>query len=472
MSAPTDAGRRVAAPTPAPTEPGSAPPLPALPEPPRPPAHGGPTDAPAAASGRKASLGASGAVDDARRARLVTMRRRATALLGAVSAVFVATTVSGSDATWVAYVQATAAASMVGGLADWFAVVALFRHPLGLPIPHTAIVVARKDQFAETLGGFIQDSFLTPEALAERIHAARPVERLAAWLATPEHADRVAKEVVDAVVAGSDLLKDHDVHRALEGLLRQRAERIDIAAVAGRVLAVLLREGRHEEVVDAGLVGLDRYLREHEADLRQRFAGRSRGWLRAVVDQRVFERVLAAVRAAVAEARSNPEHDLRRDLTVRLERLAEDLQRSPELRARGEQLRRDLLERPEVRRWVADLWTDAKGELRASASDAGSDLRRQVAAAVVNTGRRLQTDRQLVTTVERALEAAAAYAAGRSRGAVSGLVGATIARWDAEETASRLEVLLGPDLQWVRINGTVVGGGAGLVLHALADLLR
>ena len=181
-----------------------------------------------------------------RRERLSTMKRRATALLGAATVVFLVVTLQGGDSTTAGYVQATAEAAMVGGLADWFAVTALFRHPLGLPIPHTAIVVARKNQFAETLGVFIQNTFLSPDAPVARLDAARVVPRVSAWLGDPGHADRLAGDLLDGAVRVADLVDDDDVQRVLHGAIRTRVETVPAAPLAGRALEFLIRDGRHQ----------------------------------------------------------------------------------------------------------------------------------------------------------------------------------------------------------------------------------
>jgi uncharacterized membrane-anchored protein YjiN (DUF445 family) len=406
-----------------------------------------------------------------RRRQLATSKRRATSLLAAVSVVFVVVSIWGGDSTWAEYLQATAAASMVGGLADWFAVTALFRHPLGLPIPHTAIVVERKDQFAATLGEFIQESFLTPDAIVGRLRGAGVVGRLADWLAEPANASRVAAEAAEVVVAVADLLRDDDVHRAIEGVVRNRVEVVPLAPLAGQALRFATRQGRHDGVLDRALGGLRRYIEDHRDDLRARLGKKSKWWIPGAVDNKVFDRVLDGFCSALAEIEGDRHHELRRELNLRLARLASELETSPELRERGECIKHDLLAQPELQRWVADLWADAKDTLRAEAANPGSKLRVRVAEGIVAAGRKLQADPVLAARVEAGLETLVTYVVEHFRGEIAGLVGSTIERWDAEETASRLELLLGPDLQYVRINGTVVGGAAGLVLHALADLL-
>jgi uncharacterized membrane-anchored protein YjiN (DUF445 family) len=406
------------------------------------------------------------------RRQLVTTRRRATLMLAAVGAVFAATVVVGTDdGSALGYVQATAEASMVGGLADWFAVVALFRHPLGVPIPHTAIITARKEQFGETLGDFIQSSFLTPDGVADRVRAAQPGQRVGHWLADPVKADRVAGHLLGGAVEVTELLEDEVVHDLLEGLVRERLETTSIVPLAGRALAALTRDGRHAEVVDAALRGLDRYLDERSDDLRDRFRDQAPWWLPGAVEDRIFLRLLDGVRAVLDDMANDRGHGMRRALDERIAQFVADLQTSPELRARGEQLTRDLLEQPELRAWVASAWTDAKAQLRSQAADDASRLRVQLADAIVSGGQRLLGEPALATKVDDAAEAAARYVVEHFGGEISELVSSTIARWDGEETSHRLELLLGPDLQFIRINGTVVGGLAGLCLHGIAQAL-
>ena len=408
--------------------------------------------------------------EEAKSRQLLVSKRRATALLAGVTLVFVGVTVAGADG-WLGYVQATAEASMVGGLADWFAVVALFRRPLGLPIPHTAIVVERKVQFGETLGQFIQDSFLTPDSVLARVRAANVPVRLADWLATPANAHRLAGYAFDAAVAVADLVRDEDVQRTLEQVVRTRVEAVPLAPLGGQALRFLTADGRHHEALDAAFRAADRYLDEHQGELRQRLARQAPWWLPGAVEDRIFVRLLDGVHRLLAELASNPEHELRRELDARIERFARELETSPELRARGEQLKRDLLDQPQLREWAAAVWQDAKNHLREQAADPDSELRRRLADAIAAGGARLREDPALSGAVQDGVETAGRYVVEHFDGEIATLVSGTIARWDAEETARRLELLLGPDLQFIRINGTVVGGLAGLVLHTVASAL-
>jgi uncharacterized membrane-anchored protein YjiN (DUF445 family) len=409
--------------------------------------------------------------DQVRRRLLRQGRRRATGLLVVVAAVFVAFQLWDSDATWAGYAEAMVEAGMVGGLADWFAVTALFRRPLGLPIPHTAVIVERKDQFGETLGDFVQTSFLTPDIIAERVRAAHVVPRLAGWLSEPENAARVARHAADAAVTAADLLRDDEVHRAIEEVARRRIETTPLAPVAGRVLRVLTEDDRHHDLLEVVLRAVDRFLTENRASLRARFGTESPWWLPEAAEDRVFERLLDGARAVLGEVADNPNHELRVDFDARVRHLVDDLQTSPEMRARGEELKHELLSQPELRAWVADVWTDLKAGLRAQAGDPDSEVRHRLADTVAAIGQRLLDDPALAARVENGIEAGVRYVADQFSDEIATMVSGTVSRWDGRETSDRLELLLGPDLQFIRINGTVVGGLAGLAIHGVAQLL-
>jgi uncharacterized membrane-anchored protein YjiN (DUF445 family) len=407
----------------------------------------------------------------ARRAKLVTMRRGATALLAAVALAFVAVVLWAGDSTWVGYLEAMLEAAMVGALADWFAVTALFRHPLGIPIPHTAIIPERKDQFGETLGDFVQSSFLTPEIITERIRTARVAERASAWLATPANADRVAGHLADALVTVTDVVDDEDVQRAIEDAVRARVEAIPLAPLAGRTLGVMVEGGRHQQLLDTALRTLDRYLDENHNRLRARFAEQTPWWMPESVEDRLFDRLLEGGRRLVHEVAMDPDHELRKEADERVRNLVDELQQSPEMRARGEELKAELLDHPELREWVRSIWQDVKAGMRAQAADPGSELRRRLADAVVRLGRRIQDDPALAERVDTTAETAVRYVAEHFHDEIAAMVSGTVARWDGRETSDRLELLLGPDLQFIRINGTVVGGLAGLLIHGVAQAI-
>ena len=407
------------------------------------------------------------------RARLlVVTRRRATGLLVAVTVAFALATAFVGRASWLGWVQATAVASMVGGLADWFAVTALFRRPLGLPVPHTAIVVERKDRFAETLGSFVQESFLSPDAVIARLHSAAALSRTAAWLSDERNARELAGRAAEAMAGAADLLRDTDVHEVLDGLVRQRLDQVALAPVAGRTLEHLTRDGRHEPVLDAALEGLGRYIRLNGHEMHRRLGVQSPWWLPGTVSTRMVTRLLLRTETVVGEMAGNRHHPIRRQLGEGLEKLALRLQDDPALRQRGEEIKAEFLGQPTVRELAAALWTDAKSQLQSQSLDPDSELRRRLAEVIARIGRRLSTEPALAGAAERAAEAVIRTVLANFEDELVGLVTGTIARWDAGDTARRLELLLGPDLQYIRINGTVVGAAAGLALHAITYAAR
>jgi uncharacterized membrane-anchored protein YjiN (DUF445 family) len=403
--------------------------------------------------------------------RLAAARRRATALLVGATAVFAAVTVVGVHGTFLGYVQAAAEASMVGGVADWFAVTALFRRPLGLPIPHTALIIERKDQFAATLGQFVQENFLNADVLAERIRSARLVTRLAAWLADEANAARFAGHAADLGVNVAEALRDEDVQRVLTAELTRAVDAVEVAPLAGRLLRVVIAGGHHAELFNVMVSAADRYLADHRAELRERFKAESPRWLPEAAYRLLFDRLYNRLRQRLAAMAANPDDEARRQFEEWIDGLPGRLETSPELRERGERLKRDILGSAELRDWSSSLWRKAKDSLRTQAADPESELRRQLTTALVAAGQRLGSDRRLQEGLERVVESGARALADQFHDELADLVTGTIERWDAAETSSQLELLLGPDLQYIRINGTVVGAGVGLALHAIAMAL-
>ena len=400
--------------------------------------------------------------------QLAAARRRATALLAAVTALFVAVTAVGVHGTFLGYVQAGAEAAMVGGVADWFAVTALFRRPLGLPIPHTALIVERKDQFAATLGQFVQENFLNADVLADRIRAAHLIPRLAGWLADEGNAARLAGHCADLVVRMAEAVHDDDVQRIFAAELNRALDEVDVAPLAGRALRVVLTREHKDELINAIASAADRYLADHYDELRERFEDESPRWVPDAVYRRVFDRLHSRVRQRLAAMAADPDDESRKQLENWITGLPDRLETSAELRERGERFKREVLGSAALRDWSAELWQRTKDSLRIQAADPESELRHRLADALVTAGRRVGSDQRLQDGIERVVVSGARALADQLHDELAGLVTGTIERWDAAETSSQLELLLGRDLQYIRINGTVVGAGVGLALHAIA----
>ncbi|HEY0718302.1 MAG TPA: DUF445 domain-containing protein [Streptosporangiaceae bacterium] len=426
-----------------------------------------------AAAPPPAPVSANAAGSTAERAReLSAARRRATALLAAVTVLFVVVTVAGVHGSVLSYVQAGAEASMVGGVADWFAVTALFRRPLGLPIPHTALIVERKDQFAATLGTFVQENFLNADVLAERIRTAGLVPRLAGWLTDEKSAGRLAGRAADLVVTVAEALRDEDVQGVLTAELTRAAGSVEVAPLAGRVLRLVVAGGHHTELFDSLLSAADSYLDGHHDELREMFEAEAPRWIPDLAYRRVFGRLFHRLRERLSAMAADPADPTRQQFEAWLARLPERLETDPELRERGERLKREVLASTALRDWSSSIWRNVKAALRAQAADPDSELRRRLTGLLMAAGRRLGSDDRLAGGLERMVESGARAVADQYHDELAGLVTGTIERWDASETSNQLELLLGRDLQFIRINGTVVGALVGLALHAISVALN
>jgi uncharacterized membrane-anchored protein YjiN (DUF445 family) len=419
------------------------------------------------------SVPLAGSLDDPERASdLTRMKRLATGLFLLAAAVFLACVLLGGDAgSWVGYVRATAEASMVGALADWFAVTALFRHPLGLPIPHTAIIPRKKDQIGASLGTFVQENFLTRSVVEAKLTTIDVPGRLGTFLASPGRAERLAGDAAAAVSALSELLRDEDLEPAVADLVDRKLHATPAAPAVARVLELVVEGDRHQEVMSAALHGLARFLQENRLVFRAQLGDASPSWVPDWVDDRVFDRVFAGLQGFLEEVGTDPRHELRRSYDARLRAYVHALRTDPDTAARIEDLKKELLEHPAVRDWSGSLWTNAKNAVLSAAADPDSELRSRLAGLIGDGARLLQTDPTVRELVQRHSRTIAGYLVERFSGDLADLVSSTVERWDTEETSRRIELQVGRDLQWIRVNGTVVGGLAGLVIYTVAQLL-
>jgi uncharacterized membrane-anchored protein YjiN (DUF445 family) len=398
------------------------------------------------------------------------MKVVATGLLVASTVVYlVARAVEDDAPTWVGYVRAFFEAAMVGALADWFAVTALFRHPLGLPIPHTAIIPNRKEQIGRSLGDFVQHNFLTHEVLAERLRGLHAGARLGRWLAVPANASRTTAAWADALRAAIEVSDDRELQGALEHAVVQRIRATEVAPLLGRAIDLAVEGGHHQRLLDATLAGLRGFLDDNRTVLRQRLEQESPWWVPEPIDDRIFRKLFDGVHSFIADVERDPHHEFRGALDTRVASFAARLRADPELIAKGEELKEELLDHPDVRAWLSSLWGELKGSLLEASADPHSDLRQRFEAATIRFGSRLEADPALQAKIEQWLERAISYVVDNYRDEAADLISSTVARWDAQATSRKVELQVGRDLQFIRINGTIVGGLAGLVIHAFSE---
>jgi uncharacterized membrane-anchored protein YjiN (DUF445 family) len=411
------------------------------------------------------------AADLERRAALRKMKGVATALLLVVTIVFFVARWQEQHHGWVAYVRAFAEAAMVGALADWFAVSALFRHPLGIPIPHTAIVPHRKDQIGRSLGEFVQTNFLTREVLNERLAGANVGKRLGDWLADDRNATKAGEGVSDLLRGALEVLDDRDVASGLETLIERRVRATPVAPLVGKAIDLAMEGGHHQRLLDAVLTGLGGFLDDNRATFRSRLERESPWWIPEKIDDKLFAKIYGAVHGFLADVGSNPDHEIRRSIDIRIVAFTDRLHSDPELLAKGEELKLELLAHPDVRAWLGSLWGELKRNTIGALGDPGSELRRRVDRSLAALGRRLASEAELQAKVDDWVMRAAGHVVDHYRGEVADLIAGTVAKWDGKATGERMELQVGRDLQFIRINGTIVGGLAGLVIYTVSQLL-
>jgi uncharacterized membrane-anchored protein YjiN (DUF445 family) len=410
--------------------------------------------------------------DEERRIALRRMKRLAASLLLVAAAVFAVAFPLQETVPWMGFVRAAAEGAMVGAIADWFAVTALFRHPLGLPIPHTAIIPRRKDEIGAALGAFVEDEFLSDAVVAGKLRSMGVARRLGEWLREPENAERVTAE---ASVAGRGvlaLLADDDVANVIEQLARTHLLEPEWGPAIGRVGARLVAADQQRAAVDAVLERAEGWLVAHPEAFGSMVSSRLPKWMPGFVGGLVDDRAYREVLAFARSVRDEPHHPLRVAIDGWLADLADDLQHDPAMIARVERLKADLVDSPRLREFAGEVWGSVKVSLAASLEDPASELRAGLRSALTEVGARLATDPELAGKVDVWVTDAAAYVVGKYRHEIAGVITETVERWDPSETTEKLELQVGRDLQYIRINGTVVGALAGLAIHAIATAVQ
>jgi uncharacterized membrane-anchored protein YjiN (DUF445 family) len=401
------------------------------------------------------------------------MKLVAVGFLLAATALFVATTwaLSAGGPSWLGYPKAAAEAGMVGALADWFAVTALFRRPLGLPIPHTAIVPTKKDLIGDSLGDFVGTNFLAEDVVRDKLRRAGIAGQVGGWLAEPGNAERVTAELATAARGAVAVLHDDAVQDLVEQVLvRQLMER-PWGPPLGRVLSGVLTDGAHHRMVDLVCDRAYEWVRTNHDLVMRVVADHAPAWSPKFVDELVADKVFSEVLAFTWAVKEDQGHPMRKAVDRFLVEFAEDLQGDLTTIERAEAVKRQIAEHPDVQKFIGQTWMTVKGMILDAAADPSSALRRRVRDGSASLGRRLDTDQELRGKVDGWLENAAGYVVRHYRAEITTLITDTVARWDAEETSRKVELQVGRDLQFIRINGTVVGALAGLVIYTAATLL-
>lgn len=398
------------------------------------------------------------------------MKMIATGMLVVMAGVYVAMRIIGPVHPMVGFVKAFAEAAMVGGLADWFAVTALFRHPLGLPIPHTAIIPRNKDRIGDTLATFLRDNFLTPAVVARRMRGLNVAGAAGRFLASEDRggsgrlrdgASRLLADILES-------LDDDRLGGMAKTAVAERLRRMDVSPLLGQTLTAAIREGRHVPLLDGIINRASLIIASNEEIIREMVherAGRILRW--TGLDENVSNAVITGLNKLVFDMADNPDHPLRLKINEMLEDLASDLQHNEAMQARVQALKDELVDNPAMQAWIDGLWQQGRAALLRAARDPDKAMAGKLGDTLRQLGQTLQTDDRIRTTINRFARRAAVGATASYGDGIVKLVSDTIRSWDVGKVTERVETAVGRDLQYIRINGTLVGGLVGLAIHAV-----
>ena len=408
--------------------------------------------------------------DEERRRRLNRMKLIATGALVLMAVIFVVAFSLQDRYPWLGYVRATAEAGMVGALADWFAVTALFRRPMGLPIPHTAIIPNRKDAIGSSLSEFVATNFLSETVVREKLAGFSVAKRVGEYLSRPEAAQQVTAELATAVRGISNVLSDDQVADLLESMARRKIAETRIGPPLGKIAAEVFERGDHHGLVDFIIDRCYEWIRDNYTAVSRVVSQRAPSWSPRFLDGIVADRIYHEVEAFALAVKTDPGHQLRQALDTFLAEFARDLQTDPATMERADAVKDRIVENAEVRSLAASAWSSVKDSLLEAAEDPQSPLRRSVTDGLISFGTQLTEDGPLAKKVDGWVADVAGYIARHHARSITGIIDETIARWDGEATSRKIELQVGRDLQFIRINGTVVGALAGLLIYTLAQL--
>jgi uncharacterized membrane-anchored protein YjiN (DUF445 family) len=392
--------------------------------------------------------------------------KRLPLLLLALMAVLFAVTLERPEA-WAGWLHAFAEAGMVGAFADWFAVVALFRHPMGIPIPHTAIIPKRKDEIGENLASFVAEHFLHPDVVRVKLESANLAKNTAQWLKSPRGQERVQDLSIRLVNWMLGALHEDRVRQFIGRLGSRQLAQLNLAPLLGRTVDWLVQDGRHQEVLTQSLRFALVMLHDNREVIRGSVQQESPWWMPGFVDDKIVVQMLDRIETLLLEMSLDPDHVMRGKFNRWMLRWADDLQHSPEYQRWGEQLKESMLENSGLQDYLYRLWTDLVSGLEDDLNNPDSQFRAQLNNLVAGLADEMDRDEEMQSWVNAWLVEAAVSVVDENRHAIASLISDTVKSWDAAETSGRIEAAIGRDLQFIRINGTLVGGLVGLVIHAV-----
>jgi uncharacterized membrane-anchored protein YjiN (DUF445 family) len=409
--------------------------------------------------------------EDEKPAELRRVKIIATAMLVVAVIIFVLASLYDDQYPWLGFVRATSEAAMVGAIADWFAVTALFRYPLGLKIPHTAILPRRKDSFARAFGQFVQTNFLSETVIAERVAALNVARHVALWLDKPENSQSVTDFSLAAMQGVVQVVKDEDIQTLIEQGLASQVQATRVTPILGNLLALVTSGNRKDDLRTGTVKLLKHLLEENRGAIRRHISNETPAWLPRVIDEKIYQRFVGSIEETLQEIDRNPDHTFHQKFDELVAGFIEDLKSSDETIAHGETLKAEFLQSPAVQEFSSSLWLDVKTTLLDRSLEPDSALRQSIARGVVTFGQSMQEDAAMQEKINRWLVDVVRYLVRAYGYEVGDLITHTIIEWDGEATSQKVELQVGKDLQYIRINGTIVGGLVGLVIHTISVLM-
>ena len=407
---------------------------------------------------------------DPRLAGLRRMRLIATLLLAAMTVVFIATSLVKLDWPWIPYLRAFSEAAMVGACADWFAIVALFRRPFGLPIPHTGIVPNNKDRIGGALGRFITNNFLTASAMNERLARVDVVGSLGHWISEPSNAKRLGEYAAVLLPRVASSLPAQQVGETVGNLARQALETIPAAPLASRVLRIVWAQGEAQALIAHAVELSETWLVGNKDYLTRQISQQSSSWIPKWIDKMIAEKVLNGLLSTLGEMR-NPRHPWRIELRKAVEKLIDDLASDPQMRARAEGIKAELLASPLLIQQAKTLWADIESGLNSTLPAHSETIAQTCEQGLRSIGAWLVEDEERKAGLNRRVLAVTQQFLLLYRFEIGGYIERVVHDWDTATLVDRLELQVGKDLQYIRINGTLVGGLVGLLIFIASKWL-
>ena len=401
---------------------------------------------------------------------LARMKRTATGLLVLMTLIYIVSRVFHGEFVWLGFVEATAEAAMVGALADWFAVTALFRHPLGLKIPHTAIIPNRKDSIADQFGEFVQLNFLSEDVISDKVRSMNLSRSVAAWIIEPSNARAVAEQMTMGLSGVVKVMNDKDIQTLIETKLESKIRGTSFAPMIGDLLTFVTSGKRQQDLFDVFVkIGLN-LLEDSDADIKEKVQQETPWWFPGSLDRAVYNKIIRGVSKTLYDMQVDIYHPMRVRMMQMSNEFMEQLRHSDDIKTKEIALKEDILNEPAVRDFTHSLWSDIKAALLEQSENPDAELKKTIEDAVIKFGESILSDEALANKIDGWADDTARYLIRTYGHEVAGLIADTIEGWDPEVTSQRIELQIGKDLQFIRINGTIVGGLAGLVIHTISVL--